>query len=220
MSIGNVAVPTKVKPKLRGVSHFIAFFSAVAASMALFFSPQTAEAYVGGVVYAATVLLMFGLSALYHRPMWTYRARRILRRLDHSGIFFLIVGSVTAFWGLAPPALRSPLQLWGMWGAAVAGVLGMVLWTDMPRALRAGSYVGVGLMAAPLVLKLPTILGWPRTEWVMAASMIYILGALVYVRRWPNPNPRVFGYHEVFHVMVVIAAAIHFRVIVGLHWGL
>jgi hemolysin III len=212
------AAPVKVKPKLRGVSHFIAFCIAVAASTALVWSPKTAEAYVGGVTYAASVLLMFGVSAFYHRPMWTYRARRVLRRLDHSGIFFLIVGSATAFWTLASAQVRSPIQLWGMWIAAIAGALGVVLWTDMPRALRAGSYVALGFGASPLVLKLPAIIGWPRTAWVIAGAAIYILGAVVYARRWPNPNPRVFGYHEVFHVMVVVAAAIHFAVIVDLHW--
>lgn len=200
------------------MAHFIAFCSLLAASAALMLSPRTGGAYVGGVTYAATVLLMFGLSALYHRPMWSPRTRRVLRRLDHSGIFFLIVGTVTAFWTLAPAATRSPVQLWAMWLAALAGAAAMVWWTDMPRTLRAGAYVGLGLASTPLVLKLPAILGWGHAGWVLGAAAIYVLGAIVYARRWPNPDPRVFGYHEVFHAMVVIAAAIHFGVIVDLHW--
>ena len=219
MAIGDLAAPAKVKPKYRGSAHFNAFFCALGASIALVFSRKTGEAYLGGVVYAATVLLMFGLSALYHKPMWTYRVRRILRRFDHSGILFLIAGSVTAFWGIAPPELRSPVQLWGMWGAAIVGAIAMVFWTDMHRGLRAGIYVALGLLASPLVLRLPGVLGRPRTVWVVVAAAIYILGAVVYVRRWPNPSPRLFGYHEVFHVMVVVAAAIHFAVIVQLHWA-
>jgi hemolysin III len=218
-AVATLPPPPKVKPKLRGVSHYIAFCSAVVASVALVFSPRTGAAYAGGVVYGVTVMLMFGLSALYHRPMWSHRARRILRRVDHAGISPLIAGSSTAFLTLAPVELRSAFQLGALWAAAIGGTLMLVLWTDMPRLLRAGTYVAVGLTAAPLVHHLPAILGWARTGWVMGGAAIYILGAAVYARRWPNPDPRVFGYHEVFHLMVVIAAAMHYGVILDLHWN-
>ncbi|MBS1150581.1 MAG: hypothetical protein H6Q89_2279 [Myxococcaceae bacterium] len=102
----------------------------------------------------------------------------------------------------------------------MCGAVTFVVWTDMPRMLRAGTYVAMGLASMPLVLNLPQIIGWHRTGWVMFASALYILGAAVYARRWPNPDPKVFGYHEVFHVMVVLAAAIHFWAVVDLHWSI
>lgn len=211
-------VPSKIKPKLRGVFHFIGFCTALVASAALVFSPKSGEAYVGGVVYAATLTIMLGLSALYHRPMWTHGARRVLRRIDHSGIFFLIAGSYTAFWTLTPPAHRSVPLLWAMWIGAIVGVIAMVFWTDMPRPLRAAVYVVLGLSAIPLVIELPAVFGWPTTLTVMASAIIYIAGAAVYARRWPNPDPKVFGYHEIFHLMVLLAAGLHFGLIASNHW--
>ncbi len=212
-------VPSKIKPKLRGVFHFIGFCTAAVSSTALIFSPQTGEKYVGGVIYAATLVIMLGLSALYHRPMWTYGARRVLRRIDHSGIFFLIAGSYTAFWTLTPEANRSSWQMIVMWACVAVGVVTFVFWTDMPRGLRAAVYVVLGLSTMPLVLELPAVFGWGTTGLVMLSAVIYIGGAGVYARRWPNPDPKVLGYHEIFHGMVLIAAGIHFWIIAGNHWA-
>ncbi len=212
-------VPSKIKPKYRGVSHFIGFCVALAAGAALLGSPQSGEPYVGGVVYALTLITMLGMSALYHRPMWSHGARRILRRVDHSGIFFLIAGTYTAFWTVAPEAVRSTLLLWVMWSCVIAGVLAFVLWTDMPRVLRSAVYVVLGLSTLPLAVALPGFVGWPGTLGVLGGGAIYIAGAVVYARRWPNPDPRIFGYHEVFHVMVLIAAGMHFAVVFRVHWA-
>ena len=212
-------VPSKVKPKLRGVFHFIGFCTALVASLALVLSPRTGEAYVGGVTYAATLTVMLGLSALYHRPMWSHGARRVLRRIDHSGIFFLIAGSYTAFWTLTPADHRSTLLLGIMWSCVAVGVIAFVFWTDMPRVLRAATYVVLGLSSIPLVLQLPVVFGWGTTLWVIASACIYIAGAAVYARRWPNPDPKVFGYHEIFHLLVLLAAGIHFAIITHSHWS-
>lgn len=211
-------VPSKVKPKLRGVFHFIGFLVSIAASVALLESPRTGEVYTGGLVYAACLVLMLGISALYHRPMWSYGARRILRRVDHSGIFFMIAGSYTAFWTLTPPAHRSNLLLGLMWGGAIIGVVTFSLWTDMPRVLRAAVYVVLGLSSLPLVYELPAVFGWTTTLTVLASAVIYIVGAMVYARRWPNPDPKVFGYHEIFHLLVLLAASMHFALIAREHW--
>ncbi len=219
MTVAALARQPRVKPKFRGVSHAIAFCLTAVASLWLVTSHQTGAAYAGGLVYAGTVLLMFGISGSYHFFNWSVGMRRVLRRLDHSGIFLFIAGTVTAFWGLAPSNDRSPLQLWGMWAAAIIGVLLVTLWTDMPRGARAAAYVALGVSSVPQLLTLPRFMGWPPTAWVALAGVIYIAGAAVYARRWPNPNPRVFGYHEVFHVMVIIAAAIHFTIIAQRHWA-
>lgn len=209
----------KVKPRLRGVSHYIAFFVAGVASIALWLSPLTGIAYVGGLVYAGSVVLLFGLSGMYHRLTWSMRARRIFRQLDHSGIFFLIAGSYTAFWTLSPVEARSPISLGVMWGSAIFGVIAFVVWTDMHRALRAATYVVLGLSTIPTATRLPELFGWPRTLLVLGGGVVYILGAVVYAQRWPNPSPRIFGYHEVFHLMVILAAALQFTAIVQLHWA-
>lgn len=209
---------SKVKPKLRGVSHFIGFFISLATGVALLASPQTGEGYLGGLVYAGSLSLALGISALYHRPMWSYRARRILRRVDHSGIFFLIAGTYTAFWAMAPHPVRSTFLLWLMWGSSMAGVVAMSVWTDGPRMLRAAVYVVLGLSTLPLAIELPGFVGWLGTFGVLGGGAVYIAGAVVYARRWPNPDPRVFGYHEVFHVMVLLAAGMHFAVVFRMHW--
>ena len=211
-------VPSKVKPKYRGAAHYIGFWVALVASVALVFSPKTGEAYVGGVIYAGSLTLMLGMSALYHRPMWSYGARRILRRVDHSGIFVLIAGSYTGMWTLTPPAHRSNALLWAMWISSVIGVVTFVFWTDMPRVLRAATYVVLGLSSLPLVYELTPVFGWSTTLTVLAGAAVYIAGAAVYARRWPNPDPRIFGYHEIFHVMVLIAAGLHFATISSKHW--
>jgi hemolysin III len=209
----------KVKPRLRGVSHYIGFYVALALSLALFFSPRTGIAYVGGLVYAGSVVLLFGLSGMYHRLTWSRRARRIFRQLDHSGIFFLIAGSYTAFWTLSPEGVRSVWSIWVMWGSAIFGIVAFVAWTDMHRALRAAVYVVLGLSTLPHAFKLPELFGWTTTLLVLGGGVVYILGAVVYARRWPNPDPKVFGYHEVFHLMVILAAGLQFTAVFALHWA-
>jgi hemolysin III len=208
-----------VKPRLRGLSHFVAFFVAIVASLALVFSPRTGLAYVGGLVYAASIVVMFGISGMYHWLTWSFRTRRIFRQLDHSGIFFLIAGTYSAYWSLSPEGSRSLFSIWLMWGSAIFGVIAFVFWTDMHRALRAATYVVIGVSTAPHAFKLPAIFGWWACALVLGGGVVYIAGALVYARRWPNPDPKVFGYHEVFHVMVIIAAVMHFSGVVRLHWA-
>jgi hemolysin III len=209
----------KVKPRLRGSSHFIAFFVALAAGVGLVaMSPQQGEPRWGAAVYATCLALMLGVSGFYHRPMWGPRVRRALQKVDHATIFLQIAGSYTAFWTFTPPQMRSVASLATMWTCALLGAVTFVLFTGLHRAIRAGTYVALGLSTLPLVVVMPQVIGWPATWVVIAASVIYIAGAAVYARRWPNPNPRVFGYHEVFHLMVVIAAATQFWVIAEKHF--
>jgi hemolysin III len=192
---------------------------ALAASVGLVTSPRSGETYLGGLVYCGTLVALFGMSGSYHWVNWSFRTRRILRQLDHSGIFLLIAGSYSAFWSLTPVELRSSAQLWAMWASAVFGIVAFVKWTDMHRALRAATYVVLGLSTLPLAVQMPTVLGGWRTALAMSGGLVYVLGAGVYAQRWPNPSPRVFGYHEVFHVMVILAAALQFWVIVDMHWA-
>lgn len=207
----------KVKPKLRGVFHLFGFFASLGGTFFLALAPAEGAQYLAGVVYGASLCLMFGLSALYHRPMWSHAARERLRRLDHAGIFALIAGTFT------PVAVLQGRGAWTgwltlMWGAALAGMVFLVAWTYAPRGLRAGVYVALGLLAVPVVLALPEVIGLTRLAGILVGAGIYIAGALVYARRWPNPRPSVFGYHEVFHLMVIAAAAAHYAVVLDLQY--
>lgn len=210
----------KVKPKYRGSSHFFGFFIALIAGIALVvLSPLHGEARTGAAIYAACLVVMLGVSGFYHRPMWSPRVRRVFQKLDHATIFLQIAGSYTAFWTVTPPAMRSVALLVVMWAGALAGAGTFVVFTQLHRAVRAGTYVVLGLSSLPLVVALPQVIGWAATWIVVAASLVYVAGAVVYARRWPNPNPRVFGYHEVFHLLVVLAAATQFWVITGKHFS-
>lgn len=202
----------KVKPRLRGVFHFLGFFAALGGVAHLAMTPAEGWRYVAGLVYGSSLALMLGLSALYHRPMWSHAARNRLRMADHIGIFFLIAGSYTAMAAYLSPHAATPGLVF-MWAGAAAGMVHAVMKSHGNRVVRALVYVVLGLSAAPLVFSLPARLGWGLTGWLLAGSAIYLVGAGVYAKRWPNPRPNLFGYHEVFHVLVLLAAGMHYGVI-------
>jgi hemolysin III len=202
-----------MKPRLRGVSHQYAFFAAIAAGAALVVLARGAQARVAVAVYALSLCAMFGASALYHRIDWSPGPRAWLRRLDHSMIYVLVAGTYTPFALLVlAPALGWAI-LGVVWAGALAGVVLSLVWIDKPRWLSAVLYVALGWVA---VVVLPQL--WDRAG-VMAAALLatggvlYTLGAVVYARRRPDPAPRVFGYHEVFHVLVIAAAAAQFAAV-------
>jgi hemolysin III len=202
-----------VKPRLRGVSHQYAFFVALAAGAALVALVRGAEARVAVTVYALSLCAMFGASALYHRLDWPHRPRVWLRRLDHSMIFVLVAGTYTPFALLVlAPALGWTL-LGVVWGGALAGIVMSFVWVDSPRWLSAAVYLALGWVA---IVGLPQL--WNRAGPLAVAllttgGLLYTIGAIVYARRRPDPSPRVFGYHEVFHVLVIAAAAVHFTAV-------
>ncbi len=213
-----VPAPRKVKPRLRGVIHFLSFFVSLGGIAELAMSPTTGWRYVSGLVYACSLSLLLGLSALYHRPMWSHTMRARLRLVDHCGIFALIAGSYTPFAALVSPTTWT----WGllvMWLGALGGIAHVFLNNHGNRVLRAAVYVVLGLSTTPLVFTLPAFIGWGRVGLLLAGAVVYIAGAGVYAKRWPNPRPSVFGYHEVFHTLVVIAAALHFSVIWSIQQG-
>ena len=164
------------------------------------------------------LVTLFGTSGFYHRVTWSFGARRLLKKADHAAIFLFIASTYTAYWTLAPPPLRSTVLLWVMWISALFGMVAFVKWTDMHRAIRSGTYVVIGLSSLPLAVNLPAFIGLPRTVAMLMGAPLYILGAAVYARRWPNPRPELFGYHEIFHLMVILAAGLQFAVAVDVHW--
>ncbi len=207
----------KVKPKMRGMSHFFGFVASVGATVFLLLAPATGSQYLAGVIYGLSMCLMFGSSALYHRPNWSHRARERLRRVDHAAIFTLIAGTTT------PLAVYSAgggwsLSLTVMWVGALLGMTFVIAFSHSHRGLRAAVYVVLGLLSTPLVLGLYASIGATRVAFLLLGAAVYIAGAAVYAKRWPNPRPLLFGYHEVFHVMVIIAAALHFGVVLDLQY--
>jgi hemolysin III len=202
-----------VKPRLRGVSHQYAFYVALAAGAALVVLARGGEARVAALVYAFSLAAMFGASALYHRIDWSPRPRAWLRRLDHSMIFVLVAGTYTPFALLVlAPVLGWPV-LGVVWGGALAGVVISLVWIDAPRWLTAVLYVALGWASVVTMPQLWDRAGAMAVALLATGGLLYTAGAVVYARRRPDPVPRVFGYHEVFHVLVIAAAAVHFAAV-------
>lgn len=201
------------RPRLRGVSHQYAFFAFLACGVALILTASGGKATVAASVYAIAVCALFGTSALYHRITWRPKARRWMRRLDHTMIFVLIAGTYTPVALIALSDVVSRVVLWVVWGGVVAGMLFELLWIDAPKWLLAGVYLAFGLVSVAVFGELPTAIGWLGVAGLALGGLLYSAGAVIYARGRPNPVPGVFGYHEVFHALVIAAAALHYAVI-------
>jgi hemolysin III len=202
-----------VKPRLRGVSHAYAFFVSLACGVALILAASDGRARVAATIYALAVSALFGTSALYHTHTWRPRARRWMRRLDHSMIFVLIAGTYTPVALLALKGSLGSTILVVVWAGALGGVLFKLVWIDAPKWGFAAVYLALGWVAASVFGQLPAAIGWLGVAGLAAGGLLYTVGAVVYASGRPNPFPKVFGYHEVFHALVIAAAALHYAVI-------
>jgi hemolysin III len=198
------------KPRLRGVFHQYAFYVAVVAGAVAVALSDSARELVATWIYAAALAARFGVSALYHRIDWrSTRGRTWMRRLDHSMIFLLIAGTYTPFALLAFDGAVADAVLITVWVGAAAGLVLNLAWIDAPKWLVAAVFVAlgwVGVVAFPQMLELGVV----PTALIVAGGALYTLGALTYALKRPDPVPAVFGYHEVFHLLVIGAAATHF----------
>jgi hemolysin III len=207
-------LPRTVKPRLRGVFHQWAFFVALAGGAMLVLVAPAGRATLATAVYAVSVAALFGVSALYHRITWaSARARRWMRRLDHSMIFFLIAGTYTPFALLVFEGTLATAILATVWGGGLAGVVLNLVWIDSPKWVTAVVYIALGWVAVIAFPEMVSKLGVVATVLVGLGGILYTLGAVVYALRRPDPVPAVFGYHEIFHVLVVAAAALQFAVV-------
>jgi hemolysin III len=205
---------TAVKPRMRGVVHEYAFFVALAAGAALLVAAPTAKARLAAAIYVAGLAGLLGTSALYHRVTWRKpNVRRWLRRLDHSMIFLLIAGTYTPFAVLVLSQPLGAVVLVLIWTGAAGGIVLSLLWPDAPKGVSAAVYVTLGWVAIIAMPQMLDRLGVLGVALVVAGGVLYSVGAVVYARKRPDPAPTVFGYHEIFHVLVVVAAALHFAVI-------
>lgn len=203
-----------VKPRLRGVSHQWAFVASLFLGAALVLAAKTPKATVAVTIYAVSLSALLGTSALYHRVDWKRpEVRRWMRRLDHSMIFFLIAGTYTPF---ALLVLHGPLAdaiLVVVWIGAIVGAVVEMVWIDHPKWVAALIYISLGWVAAAAFPELWGEMGVAGTLLIAAGGLLYTAGAVVYATQRPNPSPRVFGYHEIFHLFVILAAAAHFAAI-------
>jgi hemolysin III len=208
------AIPeVRVKPRLRGVFHQYAFFVSLASGTLLVLLTTTAKASLAAAIYAASVSALFGVSALYHRVTWTTPARRRMRRLDHSMIFLLIAGTYTPVGLLVLDGPLATVVLAVVWGGALAGIALEIAWTGAPRWLGGTVYLALGWVAVVAMPQLFARLGMAGALLIVAGGLLYSAGAAVYALRRPDPAPAVFGYHEVFHLLVIAAVAAHFLAI-------
>jgi hemolysin III len=199
------------RPLLRGVFHQWAFVASIAAGVVLVVLADGPLATFSSWVYAAALVAMFGASALYHRFPWKSTPRRLwARRLDHAMIFVFIAGSYTPFALLCFEGVTQWLVLVMVWSGAALGLFLELIWIESPRWLSAVAYITVGWVGVLAVPQMFSGVGVAGAVLLLVGGGIYTIGALIYACQWPNPFPRTFGFHEIFHLLVVAAAVTQF----------
>lgn len=204
------------KPRFRGRLHQFAFYIAVPQGIALVVFAAGMLERVAGIIYALTLAGLYGVSAAYHRLKWSPRALLRMQRLDHSMIFALIAGTYTPIALVAMHGVWRIVLLAGVWAGALSGIVMKLIGLERTRKITAAMYIVLGwlaLAAAPAIVPQLNVL---EMSLIAAGGVLYTLGAIVLLRHRPDPNPLVFGYHEVWHVMVVSASLCHYAAIMHL----
>ncbi len=206
-------VVAELKPRLRGFLHTYAAATSIVSGVVLVFvtaALRGGSAAATTAIYSATVTLLFGTSALYHRRTWSPRAHRLMKRLDHSMIFVFIAGTYTPIAALILPRSAAIAVLVTVWTGALVGVALQTAWPHSPRWLSVPCYIALGWVA---VFVLPDLLhnaGVAPLVLILLGGAIYTVGGVVYGLKRPNPIPGVFGFHEVFHACTLVAAVCHY----------
>ena len=182
----------------------------VAAGIVLVALAGTGEARIAAAIFTSTAALLFGTSALFHRGSWSPRVHRLLRRLDHSSIFLIIAGTYTPFAVLALPPSKGRVLLWIVWVSALVGAALSVFWVSAPRWLYTPAYLALGWVAIFYLPDFLTGAGLAVLVLIVVGGALYSVGALIYGLKRPNPSPRWFGFHEVFHALTVAAFIVHY----------
>jgi hemolysin III len=207
--------PDQVVPRLRGVSHAVATVVAVAAAVVIVALAPTVRTTLPLAVYGAGLIALFGGSALYHRWPGPPRFKPLLRRIDHSTIYVFIAASYTPIAVVLLHGALAWMILAVAWAGAAAGVAFTLGWIHAPRAVFAISYLALGWIAVIALPQLLQLLSPVPLVLLGAGGLLYSAGALVYASRRPDPWPRTFGFHEVFHALVIMAAAAQYVAIIG-----
>jgi hemolysin III len=198
------------RPRLRGVLHQYAFFASLLAGFPLIATAPTPSARFAATAFAASVAAMFGASAVYHRVTWRPRPRAWMARADHATIYLLIAGTYTPYALLALSGGWRVVVLAVVWGGAAAAIGLKFAWVDAPKALAAALGVALGWAGVVALPQLVKEVGAVATILLLTGGALYTAGAAVYALRRPDPMPAVFGYHELFHALVVAAVACHY----------
>jgi hemolysin III len=204
------ALTVEVRPALRGVSHRVATPVAVVAAGALTMSAAPGAARWGAAVFGAAIVAMFGISALVHARRWEPHALEILFRLDHTGIYLAIAGTATPVALLAMDGWQQAVVLGGVWGVATVGIVVEWLPFRTPRGLAHGLYLGMGWVTVPFLPVVISRVGWIIAGLLMAGGVVYTVGAVIVAIQRPDPSPRIFGYHELWHLLVIVAVVCHY----------
>ena len=202
-----------VKPRLRGLSHYYAFFISLATGTVLVATAPRGLATWSALVYALGISAMLGASALLHRGNWTIGQARILTKLDHTCIYLLIAGTYTPISLIALSGVIRVLVFSVVWLGAIVGIALEWLWYRPPRGWVTTNYIAVGWVALIALPQLWTSLGVAGFLLVFLGGVSYTVGAVIHAARRPDPWPEVFGYHELFHVFVLVALVLHFAAI-------
>lgn len=201
---------SRVKPRWRGVSHQYAFFASLIAGPALVLTAHTPRAMTAAVIYASSLSALLGASALYHRVTWSPPARYWMARLDLAMIFLMIAGSYTPIAMLILPPPTGTTVLWCVWGAALGGIVLKILWENPAKWATSVVYVAMGSSGILFVFEIGSTLGATPVFLLLVGGALYIAGAIIYALERPDPLPAVFGYHEIFHALVIVAATVHY----------
>jgi hemolysin III len=206
-------VNADLRPRLRGVFHQYAFFASLVFGAVLVAGASGVGERTSAAVFAATLAAMFGISALYHRLTWRPRTRRWMRRLDHAAIYLLIAGTYTPFGLLALSGAWRWTILPIAWGGALVAIVLKLAWIDAPKWLAAAIALALGWVGVFALPQLWEHAGVAGVALLLGGGVLYTAGAIVYARRRPDPAPAVFGYHELFHALVIAAAACQYAAV-------
>ena len=210
------SVAVHEKPFLRGHFHQEAFFFCLGACAMLIAECNNLTEIISVLIYSFSLSGLLGVSALYHRINWQNNSRMWMRRLDHAFIFILIAGTGTPISLLVLSESSGYKFLTTIWLAASIGIVHSLFWVKAAKWVSACLYIGVGWMALPYLPEIYAALGMYKISLLLIGGVFYTLGAIIYAMKFPNPSPKYFGYHEIFHILVIVAAVFHFIMIRGL----
>ena len=198
------------KPLLRGRSHEAMFFVSIGALLMLMALTTRRFELISIMVYAFGVVSMLGISALYHRVNWSVENRALMRKFDHSAIYLMIAGTFTPVAMLGLSGQSMGILLWTIWIVAIVGIVKSIWFTNLPKFLNVLLYLAAGVVIFPYMAELFDGIGLVAIILLAAGGIVYAIGAVIYAVKRPNPWPLYFGYHEVFHLLVIVAAILHF----------
>ncbi|CAN5589095.1 hemolysin III family protein [soil metagenome] len=200
------------KPTWRGWIHAATFPVAIILGVILIVFAEGIPAKVSSAIFVASSLLLFGVSALYHRFNWSDRTKRLLKRFDHSNIFLLIAGSYTPITVLCLAPEKATLLLWMIWSGAALGIGFRIFWIGAPRWLYVPLYILLGWAAMLFIVDFFQA-NWLMMTLIIVGGLCYTLGAVFYGLKRPNPFPGKFGFHEIFHSLTLLAFLCHWTAI-------